>query len=121
MEKLAPLEITIMLLGFAVMLGLARFFGELFNALKQPAIVGEILAGVLLGPTVFGLFAPDLFATLFPSTGPVALAYNAIITIAVVLLLLIAGVEIDLGVLWRQGRAALLISILGTANRHRRQ
>lgn len=115
MEKLAPLEITVMLLGFAVMLGLARFFGELFHAFKQPAIVGEILAGILLGPTVLGLFAPDLFDFLFPQAGPVALAYNAIITIAVVLLLLIAGLEIDLGVLWRQGKAALLVSTLGTA------
>ncbi len=115
MEKLAPLEITVMLLGFAVMLGLARFFGELFHWFKQPAIVGEILAGILLGPTVLGLFAPDLFAFLFPAAGPVAIAYNAIITLAVVLLLLIAGLEIDLGVLWRQGRAALLVSVLGTA------
>ena len=73
MEKLAPLEITVMLLGFAVMLGLARFFGELFHWFKQPAIVGEILAGILLGPTVLGLFAPDLFGFLFPQAGPVAL------------------------------------------------
>src|SRR5690606_33209517 len=89
--------------------------GELFNRFRQPAIVGEILAGIVLGPTVLGTFAPGLFGWLFPGAGPVAVAYDAIITIAVVLLLLIAGLEIDLGVLWRQGRAALLVSVLGTA------
>jgi Kef-type K+ transport system membrane component KefB len=115
MESLAPHDIVVMLAGFAVMLGLARAAGELFNRLGQPAIVGEILAGILLGPTVLGTFAPGLFGWFFPGAGPVAVAYDAIITLAVVLLLLIAGLEIDLSVLWRQGRAALLISVLGTA------
>jgi len=114
MEKLTPDQITTLLLGFAIMLGLARLCGEIFNRHKQPAIVGEILAGILLGPTILGTIAPDLFSTLFPASGPVALAYHAVITLAVVLLLLIAGLEIDLSVLWRQGRAALLVSTLGT-------
>ena len=115
MEKLSPVEVTNLLLGFAVMLGLARSFGEVFNRFRQPAIVGEILAGVLLGPTVLGSLAPGLFEGLFPTAGPLALAYNTVITLAVVLLLMIAGLEIDLSVLWRQGRAALLVSFLGTA------
>lgn len=115
MEKLAPAEITTLLLGFAVMLGLARVFGEIFNRFRQPAIVGEILAGILLGPTVLGVVAPGWFQTLFPAVGNVAIAYHTLITIAVVLLLLIAGLEIDLSILWRQGRAALLVSVLGTA------
>ncbi len=115
METLTPTEITTLLLGFALMLGLARAFGELFARFRQPAIVGEILAGILVGPTVLGALAPELFEGLFPSSGALAVAYQTIITIAVVLLLLIAGLEIDLSVLWRQGRAALLISVLGTA------
>ncbi len=96
------------------MLALARAFGELFNRFKQPAIVGEILAGVILGPTILGTLAPDLFGSIFPSSGPVSLAYSTITTLAVVLLLLIAGLEIELSVLWRQGKAALLVSVLGT-------
>ena len=77
MESLAPHDIVVMLTGFAVMLGLARAAGELFNRLGQPAIVGEILAGILLGPTVLGTFAPGLFGWLFPGIGPVAVAYDA--------------------------------------------
>ncbi len=114
MEKLTPAEITALLLGFGIMLGLARAFGELFHRFRQPAIVGEILAGILLGPTVLGAVAPGMFASIFPTAGSLAIAYNAIITLAVVLLLLIAGLEIDLSILWRQGRAALLVSVLGT-------
>lgn len=114
MEKLTPHEITILLLGFGIMLALARAFGELFNRFRQPAIVGEILAGILLGPTVFGTLFPGLFSQIFPFEGPIALGYQTIINLAVVLLLLIAGLEIDLRVLWRQGRAALLVSVLGT-------
>lgn len=114
MEKLTPVDITTLLLGFAIMLGLARMFGEVFNRYRQPAIVGEILAGVLLGPTILGSVAPGLFESLFPATGALAIAYHTVITLAVVLLLLIAGLEIDLSILWRQGRAALLVSVLGT-------
>src|SRR5690606_1484476 len=109
MEKLTPHETSVVLLGFAVMLGLARVFGEAFNRMRQPAIVGEILAGILLGPTVLGTVMPDLYAHIFPTTGSVAIAYHTLITLAVVLLLLIAGLEIDLSVLWQQGRAALMV------------
>lgn len=115
MEKLTPAEITMLMVGFALMLAVARTFGEIFNHFRQPAIVGEILAGILLGPTVFGAIFPGFFDTVFPATGPVALAYHTVITLAVVFLLLIAGLEIDLSILWRQGKAALLISVLGTA------
>lgn len=114
MEKLTPDEITTVLLGFALMLGLARAFGEAANRLGQPDIVGEILAGILLGPTVFGALFPDLAAQLFPSIGAVSIAFDTMIMLAVVLLLLIAGLEIDLSVLWRQGRVALLVSVMGT-------
>ncbi len=113
MESLTPQEITTLLLGLAVLLGFARIFGELFNKLNQPAIVGELLAGILLGPTVFGALFPDLFHAIFPFEGAVALGYQTIITLAVVLLLLIAGLEVDLSIVWRQGKPALLVSLFG--------
>lgn len=115
MDRLVASEIVTLLLGLAVMLGLARALGELFTRLGQPAIIGEILAGVLLGPTIMGRLAPGLFESLFPSAGAVAVAYHMVVTLSVILLLLIAGLEIDLSILWRQGKAALLISLFGTA------
>ena len=68
MEKLTPAEITTLLAGFALMLAVARAFGEIFNHFRQPAIVGEILAGILLGPTVFGALFPGTFSAIFPAT-----------------------------------------------------
>ena len=49
------------------MLGLARCMGALFKRLRQPPVVGEIMAGIILGPSLFGLVAPAAFHALFPS------------------------------------------------------
>ncbi len=114
MEKLTSTDIALLMLALATMLGLARIFGELFTAIRQPAIVGEILAGIILGPTALGALFPDLAATLLPSEGARGVALDTINTIAVVLLLLIAGLEVDLSVLWKQGKAALLVALFGT-------
>lgn len=113
MESLSPRDISLLLLGLAVMLGMARFFGEIAVYLKQPAIVGEIIAGILLGPTVLGSLLPELSGSLFPNEGATPLAFQTINTIAVVLLLLIAGLEVDLSSLWRQGKTVLLVSLMG--------
>lgn len=114
MASLSPSDISLFLLGLAVMLGVARLFGELADRFGLPLIVGEILAGILLGPTLFGALLPDLSGALFAHSAASSIAFEAINTVAVVLLLMIAGLEVDLSVLWRQGRAALLVSILGS-------
>jgi NhaP-type Na+/H+ or K+/H+ antiporter len=66
MEKLTPHNITVMLLSLGILLGVARTLGELAQRFHQPAVVGELLAGVLLGPTVLGTIYPDLSLFLFP-------------------------------------------------------
>lgn len=114
MEQLSTSDITILFLGFALMLGMGRVFGEFFTLLKQPSIVGELMAGIILGPTLLGALFPDLFAHIFPATGPVAIGYQTVINLGVVMLLMVAGLEIDLGVVLRQGRAAILISVFGS-------
>jgi Kef-type K+ transport system membrane component KefB/mannitol/fructose-specific phosphotransferase system IIA component (Ntr-type) len=112
-ETLNAHQVLVMLLSFGVLLGLARLLGELALKLHQPAVLGELLAGVLLGPTVFGALAPLAQGWLFPAAGPNALALNAISTLAVVLFLLVAGMEVDLSILWRQGRIAPKVSLTG--------
>ena len=109
MENLTPQNITVMFLSLGILLGVARVLGELAQRLRQPAVLGELLAGVLLGPTVLGAFAPESFAYLFPSQGPNAVALSAITTLAVVLFLLVAGMEVDLSTIWTQGKLALKI------------
>lgn len=58
MIKIATADIIILLLQLASILGLAKLFGELFRRYRQPAVIGEIFAGIILGPTILGLLAP---------------------------------------------------------------
>jgi Kef-type K+ transport system membrane component KefB/mannitol/fructose-specific phosphotransferase system IIA component len=109
MSHLAPHELLTMLLALALLLGVARLLGQIAMWLHQPAVLGEMLAGVLLGPTVLGYFSPQTFAALFPATGPNALALDVITNLSIVLYLLVAGLEVDLSTIWRQGLVALKV------------
>src|SRR6185369_3509642 len=104
MDKLSQHEIVVMFLAIGTLLAAARIFGEGARLLKQPAILGEIIAGILLGPAVLGRFAPSLQSFLFPRTGHNALALDVLTTVAVVLFLLVAGMEIDLSRVAKQGK-----------------
>lgn len=103
-----------MFLALGLLIGVARLLGELSRRFHQPAILGELLAGVLLGPTVFGTLLPEWQGWLFPTTGPNAVVLDAIGSLAIVLFLLVAGMEVDLSIVWRQGRSALKVGVLGT-------
>jgi Kef-type K+ transport system membrane component KefB/mannitol/fructose-specific phosphotransferase system IIA component (Ntr-type) len=114
---LTPHDITAFLLAIAVLLGLARILGELARQLRQPAVLGEIIAGVLLGKTVLGhpLVSPEAHAWLFPVDGKVAIALHALVTLSATMLLLAAGLEVDLGKVWRQGVTALIVAVAGVS------
>ena len=102
-----------MFLALAVLLGTAKLAGELMQKLGQPSVLGEILAGILLGPTLLGHFRPQIYAALFPSTGAMPIVLETVTTIGVVFFLLTAGLEIDLRSIFRQGKSALLVSFFG--------
>ena len=114
LRTLEPTQLGIMLLSLGLLIGVARLLGELARRLHQPAVLGELLAGVLLGPTVLGFLAPQCQTFLFPSEGPNALVLDGIASLAIVLFLLVAGMEVDLSIVWKQGRAALKVGTLGT-------
>lgn len=115
MQALDSSKLTLMFLSVGVLLGSARLCGELAKRAHQPSVVGEILAGVLLGPTLLGAVAPGAEALLFPATGEVAVLRRGLITLALTLYLLVAGMEVDLSTVWRQGRPALLVGTIGLA------
>lgn len=127
---MTALDVTWLLIAFAVLLGVARLFGEVARYFKQPAVLGEILAGVILGPTLLGWFDFQSWYEgykMFTFLGdmvpmPEGKGETAIftilegaVTIAAVLLLLIAGLEVDLGSVRRQGKATAIVSIAGMA------
>src|SRR5579863_3052305 len=113
MSHLTPHDVMTVFLALAALLASAKFAGELVKKFNQPSVLGEIIAGILLGPTVLGHFRPGVYALLFPHSGPVALVLDGITAISVVFFLLTAGIEIDLASIFRQGKSALLVSSFG--------
>jgi Kef-type K+ transport system membrane component KefB len=113
MQNLTQDNIMVFFLSLGLLLGVARVLGELAQRIHQPAILGELLAGLILGPTVLGSLAPETSAFLFPQEGPNAVALNAFTTLAVTLLMLVAGMEVDLSTIWRQGRIGLKAGTAG--------
>ncbi|MBS2012169.1 MAG: cation:proton antiporter [Deltaproteobacteria bacterium] len=105
-------DALVFLLSLATLLGVARLLGELARAIGLPMVVGEILAGVLLGQSGLGRVWPAAHAFLLPSGAPASML-SGYTTIAVVLLLVVAGLEVDLGIVKRRGRSALYIAMFG--------
>ncbi|WP_336204093.1 cation:proton antiporter [Nonomuraea sp. LPB2021202275-12-8] len=100
----------ILLLDLALILILARVMGALAQKLGQPAVVGEIVAGVLLGPTLFG---DHLAGVIFPAD--VRPLLSALAGVGVALFMFVVGMELDLGSLRDGGRVTLWTSLFSTA------
>jgi Kef-type K+ transport system membrane component KefB/mannitol/fructose-specific phosphotransferase system IIA component (Ntr-type) len=115
MQHLTPHDVMTMFMALATLLGCAKVAAELMQKIRQPSILGEIGVGILLGPTVLGHYQPHLYETLFPTTGPMPIVLDTVTTLGVVFFLLTAGLEIDLRSIFRQGKAALLVSVFGVA------
>lgn len=113
MDHLAQHDVMVIFLALAALLAGAKLAGEAAKKLNQPAVLGEIIAGILLGPTVLGHFNPSLYSFLFPTRGPAALVLEGVTAISVVFFLLVAGIEIDLASIFRQGKRALVVSSFG--------
>ncbi|WKZ59807.1 MAG: cation:proton antiporter [Cyclobacteriaceae bacterium] len=110
MDKLTSKEIILLLVQLGVLLACSRFFAELARRVKQPAVLGEIIAGIVLGPTLLGAVAPDFFNSLFPMEGLSRLVLDGLVQLSIVLLLFIAGLEVDLHIVWQQGKKSLVVS-----------
>ncbi len=107
-------DVLAFLLSLAILLTSARLLGELARRVGLPLIVGELSSGIFLGPTVFGRIAPSAQAWLFGTNASTpAKMLGGYTTVAVVLLLVIAGIEVNLGIVRKRGKSALLTSMLG--------
>lgn len=113
MSRLLDSEIVVFFLSLGLLLGVARLLGQIAQRVSQPAVLGELLAGICLGPTILGNLAPDWQAYLFPATGSNAVALHAVTTLSIVLFLMVAGLEVDLSTIWRQGAVAIKVGTLG--------
>ncbi|MFI4861488.1 MAG: cation:proton antiporter [Phycisphaerales bacterium JB063] len=112
---LQPSEITRLLLAIAALLGFARLFGELCRKYNQPPVLGEILAGIVLGATVFESISPAGYHWLFPPDGATFIATEGLVMLSAALLLFVVGLEVDLSAVIRQGKAMVSVSAFGIA------
>ena len=100
--------LAILLLQIIVIIGFARFFGFLFKKIGQPAVIGEIVAGIVLGPSIIGAFFPQMNHFLFPVASLGSL--NFISQIGLILFMFIIGMELDLKAISKQAHGAVIIS-----------
>ena len=111
-ETMSEHDVLVFFLSLALLLTLARVAGEASRWLGFPLIVGEICSGVLLGPTVLGRMSPGAQRWLFDPGVPSKMLAGYT-NVAAVLLLVVAGLEVNLAIVKRRGRSALLTSLLG--------
>ena len=108
-EKLSHNDLVILLLAISTMLILSRIVSELGKKMKLPMVMGELIVGICLGPTVLGAIYPNAYNFIFPlTTNPhVAIALDGIVSLSVIMLLFVAGMEVQLSVVLRQGKTAI--------------
>ncbi len=105
----------VLLAQLVTLILLGRLLGEAMRRIGQPGVMGELLAGILLGPSVLGLIWPDLQHWLFPAAKEQKAMLDAISNFGILLLLLLTGMETDLKLVRKFGRAALSVSLSGVA------
>jgi len=111
--QLGEHHIGLFLLQVFLVLGLARGLGCLCERIGQPALVGELLTGVLLGPTLLGRLAPGAHAWLFPADVVQCSMLSTFAWVGLLLLLLSAGTEVDVTVAWRERGHVAAIAAAG--------
>jgi len=104
-------DILLLLLHLTLLLGTARLLGGLAQRFGQPSVVGEILAGLLLGPSLLSGLVPGVATWLVPQTALQIALLDVVALIGALLLLLVIGMEIDLALIRHQLRATLATGV----------
>lgn len=97
----------------ALLILVGRSLGELLQRFRQPAVLGQLLAGILLGPSVFGAIWPSVQHVIFPAASSARPMLTAVSELGVLLLLLLTGMETDLALVKRVRRTAAIVSAAG--------
>jgi Kef-type K+ transport system membrane component KefB len=106
-------NLGLFLVQVLLLLGLARGVGEILRRLGHPPLVGEILVGLLLGPTLLGRVLPELQLALFPPDPIQQTMLDTVSWFGVLFLLLETGLEVDLSAAWRQRGPAMRVGVIG--------
>jgi len=100
--------LAILLAQIITIILVARFFGWVFRKIGQPSVIGEIIAGIVLGPSLLGLYFPEFSLTLFPVASLGNLQFLS--QIGLILFMFVIGMELDLKVLQNRAKDAVVIS-----------
>ncbi|WP_396210818.1 cation:proton antiporter [Flavobacterium sp.] len=100
--------LAILLLQIITIIIVARFFGWIFRKIGQPTVIGEIIAGIFLGPSLVGMYFPEYSALLFPVESLGNLQFLS--QIGLILFMFVIGMELDLKVLKNKANDAVVIS-----------
>jgi len=100
--------LSILLLQLIVIIVAARLFGRLFLKFRQPSVMGEMVAGIVLGPSVLGLVFPGALSFLFPPSSMVTLGLLS--QIGVALFMFLVGMDLDVQHLRKKAHAAIMVS-----------
>jgi len=106
-------DVLILVIQIAVLLLVARLLGELFVRMGQPSVIGEILAGIVLGPSILSGAVPFLGEFIVPQTEVQGYLLEVISLLGAMFLLLITGLETDIKLIKRHARTAIGVSFGG--------
>jgi Kef-type K+ transport system membrane component KefB len=105
--------LTLFLVQISLVLAFPLFVAILLKKLSLSPLVVELLCGVVLGPSVFGVLAPQLYQGVFPTMGRATQAREAVTEIGLLIFVFLAGLEVQTGHLRKQGKAVIWTSALG--------
>lgn len=100
--------VVLVLIEVLIVIGLSRLMGLGFRWIKQPLVIGEIVAGIMLGPSLFGLIAPELAAAIFPAEAVPFL--NVLSQVGLIFFMFLIGLELDPKYLKGQMEIAVITS-----------
>src|SRR5258705_469561 len=106
-------SVVVYIAQIGVLLIAGRIAGESMQRIGQPPVIGQLIAGIVVGPSVLGIIAPGLYHNLFPDSAEQKAMLDAVAQLGILLLLLMTGMETDLSVFRDVKRPVISISLTG--------
>jgi len=106
-------SVVVYIAQIVVLLIAGRIAGESMQRIGQPPVIGQLIAGIVVGPSVLGIIAPGLYHNLFPDSAEQKAMLDAVAQLGILLLLLMTGMETDLSVFRDVKRPVISISLTG--------
>jgi Kef-type K+ transport system membrane component KefB len=113
MLHLARNDLALFFASIALIIFFAKLIASLCRRISFPSVAGELIAGIILGPTILGAISPQLSTMIFPKTGAISFAFDAVFYISMIMLLLAAGLEIDLDQIIKNKKTTIYTSFIG--------